>query len=277
MSTDTYLPTGETISPMIDSRLPGCGDPCGPFFTGNTLAVFDPAVGGLFPVYSTPDSSLWNAVFIQNGERILFSKTGPGMGSTPVWSIMERSGAGVATLPPAIQIGNVNGWQDGFLYMPPVANPSDTPKLIVVNTRENLNASTVAWTGTPGAQVSLLQTPANMQGRGPFMPWKPLAAPSTSSSASASSPGSAGGALAVGHKAVVNTTQGDKLRMRSGPGASFAVIMLLDKGTIVTLLEGPRSANGLTWWRVRAPNGAEGWVIESIDDNGEHIQTLLPA
>jgi len=51
----------------------------------------------------------------------------------------------------------------------------------------------------------------------------------------------------------------------------------LPSGTVVTLLEGPRQADGLTWWRVRTQVNGEGWVIESINDNGKVIQTLIPS
>jgi len=60
-------------------------------------------------------------------------------------------------------------------------------------------------------------------------------------------------------KATVNTTQGDRLRMRTGPDTSFDVMVSLPSGTVVTLLEGA-PADGLTWWRVRTQVNGEGWV-----------------
>jgi hypothetical protein len=44
----------------------------------------------------------------------------------------------------------------------------------------------------------------------------------------------------------------------------------------VLLLEGPRSAGGFVWWRIRIPSGVEGWVVESVDDNGTRLRTLIP-
>jgi uncharacterized protein YgiM (DUF1202 family) len=78
--------------------------------------------------------------------------------------------------------------------------------------------------------------------------------------------------LTVGGQAIVQTTAGDVLNLRSGPARSFALLGTAPNGTVVTILEGPTNADGLIWWRVRLPSGAEGWVVEAIDG----INTLLP-
>jgi hypothetical protein len=277
MDTDIYVPTGESISDLVDDRFPSCGEPCGPYWTPNTLSVYDPATGTRFPFYTTSQYAMFRPTFIQGGERILVGLIVQGSmesGAPPRWAVLERNGALVGYLPDGISIESVIGWQDGFLYMPPVVNPSGSPTLFVVNTRSGLNGGSAVWTGTPGTQVRLMQTPGNMQIAGPFMPWQKLTG---SAAGPTAAPPGTGGVLAVGGQATVNTTGGDMLRMRSGPGTSFAVISLLSKGTLVTILEGPRSADGLMWWRVRTPDGKEGWVIESITDQGTVIQTLIPS
>ncbi|MCA9911669.1 MAG: SH3 domain-containing protein, partial [Anaerolineae bacterium] len=70
----------------------------------------------------------------------------------------------------------------------------------------------------------------------------------------------------------VNTTEGDRLRLRSGAGLSFGVIRELADETRVTLIEGPRANDGYIWWRVQLADGTTGWIVESADG----IQTLLP-
>jgi len=60
--------------------------------------------------------------------------------------------------------------------------------------------------------------------------------------------------------------------LRSGPARSFARLGTIGNGTMVTILEGPRNSDGLTWWRIRLPTGGEGWVVDSADG----VQTLLP-
>jgi uncharacterized protein YgiM (DUF1202 family) len=79
-------------------------------------------------------------------------------------------------------------------------------------------------------------------------------------------------AYAVGVTALVQTTDNDVLNMRSGPGLNFARLGTIANGTLVTLIEGPQNADGLIWWRVRLPNGTEGWVVAAVDG----INTLLP-
>jgi Dyp-type peroxidase family len=68
------------------------------------------------------------------------------------------------------------------------------------------------------------------------------------------------GGLHVGGKAFV--TRKDRLpwRLREQPGLGGKIIGLLQPGTEVTLLEGPRPADGHDWWRVQAKDGRQGWV-----------------
>jgi hypothetical protein len=276
---DTLATTGETISAASDSRFPTCGEPCSMFIVSNVLNVYDPSRNALFPFFNTADLSLFSPVFIQNGERILVTGSGRGEGGENKAAVIERNGNLVGYMPSGMAVGNAIGWQDGFLYMPPVVNPTGSPTLVVVNTRNGLERGTIAWQGDPGAQqLHLIYTPGNQPGTGPFAAWRQLAPTSVQANPPSNpNPPASTGTLTVGRAATVNTTQGDKLNVRSGPGRTFSIVTKLDAGTRVTLLEGPRSADGLTWWRIRTPSGAEGWVIESIVDQGVVIQTLIPA
>jgi len=277
LGTDTLQNTGETLSPASDSRFPSCGETCSMFFVSNVLTVYDPARNAPFPFFNAADLALFSPVFIQNGERVLASGNGNAENPQVKWMVLERGGNVMGYMPSGTDMNSVVGWQDGFLYMPSVVNPTGSPTLVVVNTRNGLERGTIVWQGPQGAQqVRLIPTPGNQQGAGPFAAWRQLAPTNVQPNPPANPPASTG-ALTVGGAATVNTTQGDKLNVRSGPGRAFSIVARLDAGTRVTLLEGPRSADGLTWWRVRAPSGAEGWVIESIVDQGAVIQTLIPA
>ena len=46
--------------------------------------------------------------------------------------------------------------------------------------------------------------------------------------------------------------------------------------TALWKIGGPRAAEGFTWWKIRTSAGIEGWVVESVDDNGSRLQTLIP-
>lgn len=78
--------------------------------------------------------------------------------------------------------------------------------------------------------------------------------------------------LLVGNLARVYTTEGDRLNVRSGPGLNFEIVGRLERESTVTLLEGPRKADGLAWWRIRSADGVEGWSVERVDEE----QTLQP-
>lgn len=71
-------------------------------------------------------------------------------------------------------------------------------------------------------------------------------------------------ALSVGGRARVTTTEGDSLRMRDTAGTGGQVIGMIEYGTILDLLEGPQQADGMPWWKIRLPEGTEGWVVERV-------------
>lgn len=79
--------------------------------------------------------------------------------------------------------------------------------------------------------------------------------------------------LAIGGSARVQTTGGDTLNVRGGPGRSFDIVTKLANDTPVMLIDGPQEADGYRWWQILTEDGTEGWTIEAADD----VQTLIPA
>lgn len=71
--------------------------------------------------------------------------------------------------------------------------------------------------------------------------------------------------LAIGDTAYV-TLSGriDALRLRNQPSLAGGVIQLMPNTTPVTVIGGPTSADGFTWWQVRAADGTVGWAAEVI-------------
>lgn len=78
------------------------------------------------------------------------------------------------------------------------------------------------------------------------------------------------GDLAVGTTAWVHNDEGKTLRRRSAAGLEASVLDGLAVGTQLTLLEGPITDDGYTWWRIRTSDGREGWVA------GEGLVTEKP-
>ena len=69
--------------------------------------------------------------------------------------------------------------------------------------------------------------------------------------------------LFVGGEAVVSGT-GSALRLRSDPGLQSTTLKTVADGTRLKILEGPREADNLRWWRMQdQSDGAEGWAAET--------------
>jgi hypothetical protein len=58
---------------------------------------------------------------------------------------------------------------------------------------------------------------------------------------------------------VVQGTKGAGLNLRQQPTTYAKVVSNAREDTVLTVLEGPKEADGYAWWRVRTPDGAEGW------------------
>lgn len=89
---------------------------------------------------------------------------------------------------------------------------------------------------------------------------------------SGTTPVCASNRLSVGMRAVV----GDRERqhVRQAPSRSAAHVAWLYPGVPVTLLDGPRCANGWVWWYVRDDSGRiQGWAAEG---DGPAIPWLVP-
>jgi hypothetical protein len=69
--------------------------------------------------------------------------------------------------------------------------------------------------------------------------------------------------LFVGGEVIVSGT-GSALRLRSDPGLQSTTLKTVTDGTRLKILEGPRDADDLRWWRLQDPSdGAEGWAAET--------------
>jgi uncharacterized protein YgiM (DUF1202 family) len=65
--------------------------------------------------------------------------------------------------------------------------------------------------------------------------------------------------IGPGALVVVQDTRGAGLNLRQQPTTYAKVMGSAREGTVLTVLEGPTEADGFVWWKVRAPDGTEGW------------------
>lgn len=63
-------------------------------------------------------------------------------------------------------------------------------------------------------------------------------------------------------------TDGKDMRIRSAPGLSASIISTVPEGTSFSVAEGPKCADGITWWKVNIHSGnITGWMAESDGKN----------
>lgn len=281
LGSSTFLPTGEVIMALEDARLPLSTEPYA-YFHPNSLQVFDPSLGLRYPFYTDSTQFFYSAKFVQGGERVLAGSID--LDNNFLWSLMERSGSFVGILPRE-SLNSVEGVLDGFIYVPTELSADLRPQLFYVETRDGLDPmeiGNVVWSGDPNANAPLIVWHSDLftMSATAFTAWAQLAEPYNPldgiPAAGSSAPEVPVGDLRVGGEAVINTTAGDVLNVRTGAGTNFEVVARLNTGEVVTLLEGPVPSSGFTWWRVRTASGIEGWVVESVDDNGTRLQTLVP-
>lgn len=73
--------------------------------------------------------------------------------------------------------------------------------------------------------------------------------------------------LTIGHTAYVQSDVSGGLALRAEPGtsATIPVLLYLNAGTAVLIVDGPVQWDGYTWWKVRAAN-KEGWCAGAFLD-----------
>jgi hypothetical protein len=273
-SLDTFPITNEVIFTQADAAFPGSEDPMSGFPVNNTMKVYDPSIGSVLTVLTQP--SIYTPRFVQGGERIAFQQLDPTGGSANNLVVMERNGTvlGRVDYTSTFPVGSSAGLLNGLIFtLNGGTGAAGGSTLYWVDTRFGVAPypAVFVWASPLGADAYIVWTDDHFPAAaGPFLPWASLGSGSTPVVTVA--PPAAPGTLTIGGSAQVQTTAGDVLNIRSGPGRSFARVGTVANGTLVTILEGPMAADGLTWWRIRLPTGTEGWVVDFVDG----VQTLLP-
>lgn len=275
---DVYEPTGEVILSGADARFPATASDSLPFGQQNVLSYYNTNTGIITPFYTDPAITLFNPTFVMNGAHILVS-TYDGVNSEE-YRLLGRDGNGLGALTIAPAPYDVAGTKDGFLYAQYIGT---TPAFFNVNLRDGAidfsetesalligadqTSPRIVWIGDDDPTSEYFTTET-------YTVWGSIGAglADSDNSGAAGSTGVGLDTLQIGGQATIRTTDGDALNIRSGPGTGFAIVVKAQPGTVVDLLEGPQVAEGYQWWRLRLPNGQEGWAV----DSAENEVTLVP-
>lgn len=68
----------------------------------------------------------------------------------------------------------------------------------------------------------------------------------------------------------VYVTVVDGVNFRQEASTSAQIIRTLGAGEVLQVIDGPVSANDRTWWKLKDPNGVEGWAAQDF------LQTTAP-
>jgi hypothetical protein len=116
-----------------------------------------------------------------------------------------------------------------------------------------------AATGPSTAVLSIIQAPTSTPVLDTPMP------PAAQASTEVVPPPPLPGTFGVGAYVQISGTQGDGLRLRSAPGLQGQVEFLALESEVFQIRDGPRDADGYTWWFVIAPydETVQGWAVSN--------------
>jgi hypothetical protein len=126
--------------------------------------------------------------------------------------------------------------------------PSPTPIFVVITATPTLD------TGVGGSSA----TPTPTLGGG-LQPTSP-ALPATSTSPPENRE------ITVGSTVTITGTGDLGLSIRQGPGTNYGIFAIGQDGDTFTVEDGPREANGFTWWYIVDPNDEDraGWAVQQF-------------
>jgi len=277
----------EHILTVPDYSLPNVNDQSqSPFAQINSVHASPNDTGTTFPVYNQQNDTLTTVRFIENGRRAVVARTPFLSSGLFSWHVFDRDGNQIGTL----GIGNLTPHEilsvpDGLIYSATATDIRNatgyiasrnaaTTALMYIDTTQSFanSAGTRLWLGDPNEFPELVWV-SDRQSSALPMPtaWARLdsTVPPVVENPCLNQPALCN--LQVGIEAEINTTEGDLLNLRSGPGTNYDVIDQLPNGEAVELREGPQQVNGLSWWRIETTAGQIGWVVERVND----VQVLL--
>ena len=260
------LATGEAIVPFHDKRFPSDNKTIPKIRPHhNLIYVYQAGDETRYPSIARPELDLIQTWFIQGGERILIEAWEDEIRSR--WLIYDRNGREIRNMPMAGT--DVTATEDGFLYLTEL---NDKAVLVHVNTRTFETAGNTLWVDEgnwqivsvtsalsnnllPFAQLENAETPP------PFITGErqptPIPTPLP--------------LVYVGREMQIQAFDDGYINLRDTPSTGGEVLLLLENGLYVDIVEGPIESGIYTWWKISL-SGREGWLVEEV----EETQVLIP-
>ncbi|MBN2305479.1 MAG: hypothetical protein JXQ72_13420 [Anaerolineae bacterium] len=268
---DLLIPNGEAIWVETNDALPQ-GTLMGPGCTHNVV-MYSNKAGDRFPIFHN-GTVLYGSRFIDDGRKVAVKSYTEG--GVNQWLYIDRDGS-TGGLPGDLRdVWQLWGTMDGYVFLND-AGPTGAPQVSYhrFEVSSAIPQVYVAWTGAPGEYWRIVWVNPLSGGAGlplfqPVVTMIPTPFPTSFPTAPPPSSG-----LAIGGQARVFTTAGDLLRVRTGPGVANPIAFQLAPGVTVRIADGPRAADGYTWWQIVSDRGT-GWAVEGVMENGVFLQTLIP-
>lgn len=122
-----------------------------------------------------------------------------------------------------------------FLTRPPEATAGLEPTIIVLTAAPQPTATVAVFVPAPTAAPTATPVPT---------PNVAVAPPE----------------VTAGYYARVVETGGVGVTVRNGPSTSNLPLTVAGENMIILVIEGPTAGGAYQWWRIRLPDGTEGWV-----------------
>ncbi len=269
---DVYPGSGEVIRAGADERLTRTENYV-PDAHYNVLMRINPLTGETAPFFLSPERTLLTPRFVRGGVWIAVGATD---GFSETWTLIDRAGQPASGLPENQRIYDIAGTADGLIYV--TLNSDAAPMVVRLGLAQGA-APAVLWTGAlsdlpprilwvGSSDPTVLYWPDTLGAAAWAQLVEPLVPPPTLIAAGDVQDD----ALTIGGKATVATTHGDSLNVRSDAGVVYQIRAKAHPGEVVDVLNGPRDADGFTWWEIRLADGRQGWAVEAADGR----RTLLP-
>ena len=262
------LATGETIYPLPDKRFPSDNETIPKIRPHhNLIYVYQVGDETRYPSIARPELDLIRTWFIQGGERILIEAWEDEIRSR--WLIYNRNGREIRNMPMAGT--DITATEDGFLYLTELNNKA---VLVSVNTRTFETGGDTLWVDDGDWEIVSVTSALSNN----LLPFAQL------ENAETTTPPLITGVIRqptpfptplplvyIGREMQIQAFDDGYINLRDTPSTNGEILLLLENGLYVDIVEGPVESGIYTWWKISL-SGREGWLVEQV----EETQVLIP-